>query len=132
MFKPLENLINNYRNSLLEEWELLKLKVLRVVSHFLASAFALIFLIIFFNITLVLGGLWLGFLLSEILGSFMAGFGASALIFVLILAVLVIFQGPLLVRPFQNAIIRVYDLIYAYQAKQDDSGKHKKPRRDEK
>lgn len=88
------------------ELELIKLKSVKTVSAIVARAYALIFFLIFINITMILGGLWLGFFLSELLGSTVHGFGLAFFSFILLFALFVRFRKALLIGPFQNLMIR--------------------------
>ncbi len=88
------------------ELELIKLKSVKTVSAIVARAYALIFFLIFINITMILGGLWLGFFLSELLESTVHGFGLAFFSFILLFALFVRFRKALLIGPFQNLMIR--------------------------
>ncbi len=87
------------------ELELIKLKSVRAISALAARAYALVFFVIFINITLVLGGLWLGFFFSELLNSNVYGFGLAFGAFILLFVLFVRFRHALLIRPFQNLMI---------------------------
>ncbi|GEM_PF-1927656 len=88
------------------ELELVKLKSVRAVSSIVARAYALIFFLVFFNITLILGGLWLGFFISDLLNSTVYGFGLAFLSFILLFGIFVRFRRALLIGPFQNLMIK--------------------------
>lgn len=124
LFKIFEDLINQVKTYLNNEVEILRLRALSLIASLLARAYALTFLIISFNITLVLVGLWLGFWLSEVLGSQTLGFGAAALIFIFFLIVLTIFHRALLIRPFENLVIRIYH--QSRNEKQEDEKENQK------
>lgn len=104
-----ENLQNQGKNYLQNELEILRLRALGAIASLLARAYAVIFLIISFNIMLVLVGLWLGFWLSSLTGSYSLGFGLAAALFIFFLLILIIFHRALLVRPFENLVIRFYE-----------------------
>lgn len=88
------------------ELELVKLKSVRAISAIAARAYALIFFVIFINITMILGGLWLGYFISELLDSTVWGFGIAFLAFVVLFFLLVRFRRAILIRPFQNLMIQ--------------------------
>jgi signal transduction histidine kinase len=91
-----------------DEIELFRLKGLRLLAATASRVYAVIFVIIFFNITLVLLGLWLGFFISGFLDSYALGFGFSALFFVLLLVLLIRYRRPILIEPFEDLVIRAY------------------------
>jgi len=108
MFKKLQTILGDLAQVIEGELELYKLQALRFLSRSLAGGFALLFFMLFFIIIMILGGLWLGFILSDFLGSFTAGFGAAVLVFLVLFLLLLALRKPLLIRPFQNAVIRFY------------------------
>lgn len=116
MFKGLQQIIDRFRRLVEKEWELVKLKSVLTLARLIANAYAFIFLAIFINITLVLVGLFIGFWLTELTGSFMEGFGLSAALFVLLSILLLVFRKALLVRPFANALLHFYQKIQKERA----------------
>lgn len=108
MFQKLQTILGDLAQVIESELELYKLQGLRFLSRSLAGGFALLFFMLFFIIIMILGGLWLGFILSDYLGSFTAGFGGAVLVFLLLFLLLLGLRKPLLIRPFQNAVIRFY------------------------
>jgi|GEM_PF-6510928 len=96
-FEDLKSLVNN-------QLALWKLQGIKAFAQFLSASFALLFLFIFLNITLILVGLWLGFLASDWLDSFAWGFGLTAGAYVLIFGLLLAFRKALLLHPLRNLI----------------------------
>lgn len=90
------------------EIELIKLRAYKNLSSILARAYMLISLSVFFMLTLVLSSLWLGFFFSDIFKSFNAGFGTVAAIYIVLFGLLVLFRKALLVRPFENFMVKMY------------------------
>lgn len=101
----LRNYLGNIRTYIESEKELIKLKVVKTLSPAVANLIAVIFMIILFHITLALGGIWLGVYLGDIWENYPLGFGVSALVFIVLLLLVLVFRKPLLVRPFTNLAI---------------------------
>ena len=87
------------------EKELLKLRIVKEISGVLGIVIAAVFLIMIFHIGIALIGIWLGFLLSSVFDSYSIGFGITGSVYILWLAVLVVFRRPLLITPFTNIVI---------------------------
>lgn len=87
------------------EKEILKLKAVKHLSKVAANLIAVVFIIILFHIMLAMAGIWLGFYLGTIWESYPLGFGISAVVFVVLLALVVIFRKALLINPIINAAI---------------------------
>lgn len=116
MFQGLQKILDRFRRLVEKEWELVKLKSVLTLSRLIANAYAFIFLAIFINITLVLVGLFIGFWLTEVTGSFTQGFGLTAAIFVLVSILLLIFRKALLVNPFSSALLHFYQKLKKEEA----------------
>lgn len=108
MFKRLQQIIADLAALIESELELYKLQGLRLLSRTLAGGFAILFFMLFFIIIMILGGVAIGFVLSDVLGSYAAGFGLAVGAFVLLFLLLLLLRRPLLLRPFENLIIRFY------------------------
>lgn len=54
---------------------------------------------------MLLLGIWLGVLLSDIFDSYMIGFGATTGIYALWVAISIKYRKPLLIRPFTNLMV---------------------------
>lgn len=93
------------KNYIEAEKELIKLKAVKNLSMAAAILVTVVFLIILFHIMLAMAGIWLGFYLGTIWESYPLGFGVSALAFVTILILVIIFRKPLLINPIVNAAI---------------------------
>lgn len=115
--------VDQVKEYFLTEIGLFKLKSVRTVSAVVARAYALIFFLVFFNITLILGGLWLGFLLSEILNSTVYGFGLAFLTFILLFGVFIRFRKTLLIVPFQNLMIKALRQSLDQSTQDESDGK---------
>lgn len=108
MFKRLQHIIADLTALIESELELYKLQGLRLLSRTLAGGFAILFFMLFFIIIMILGGVAIGFVLSEALGSYAAGFGLAVGAFFFLFLLLLLLRRPLLLRPFENLIIRFY------------------------
>lgn len=120
------NLIQKYIDQVKDyfrnETELIRLKIIRVMSIVAANLFAAIFIITMLNITLAIMGVWFGFFLSSLLDSFTLGFGFAGLTYLLILILIIIFRKPLLVRPFTNVAITIMqELSFNEEEKDQES-----------
>jgi hypothetical protein len=100
--KQLGQSVKNYIEA---EKELIKLKAVKNLSMAAAILVTVVFLIILFHIMLAMAGIWLGFYLGTIWESYPLGFGVSALAFVTIFILVIIFRKPLLINPIVNAAI---------------------------
>lgn len=87
------------------EKEIIKLKLVRKVARLMGMVFSTVFIIILFHVCIAIIGIWLGFWLSDIYESFTTGFGITALIYVVWLALSIIFRQTLLVKPFTSAVV---------------------------
>ena len=116
------NLIKKYidqvKDYLRNETELIRLKAIRLISLTAAHLFAAVFIIIMLNITLAIMGLWFAFFLSSLLDSYAMGFGFAGLTYLAVLLLIMIFRKQLLIRPFTNISIRV---IQEIQSDNEDS-----------
>ncbi len=108
MFKRLQQIIADLAALIESELELYKLQGLRLLSRTLAGGFAILFFMLFFIIIMILGGVAIGFVLSDVLGSYAAGFGVAVGAFLVLFFLLLLLRRPLLLRPFENLIIRFY------------------------
>ncbi len=99
--------IDQVKEYLRNETELIRLKIFRVIAMVAANLFAAIFVIIMLNITLAILGIWFAFFLSEILHSFVLGFGFAGLTYLVILFLIIVFRKALLIRPFANIAVAI-------------------------
>lgn len=83
-----------------------KYEVIEEGSRTIAGIFSFIFILVFFCISLLLLGICLGFFLTEVFKSSIAGFGIASAIFFFILLMMFIFRKQLLERPFMNTAIK--------------------------
>jgi hypothetical protein len=107
----LKKYIDQIKEYLRNETELIRLKAIRLISLTAAHLFAAVFIIIMLNITLAIIGIWFGFFLSGLMDSFALGFGFAGLTYLAILLIIVIFRKQVLIRPFTNISIRVIQEI---------------------
>lgn len=103
--------IDQIKDYLRNETELIRLKILRGSALVVAHLFAAIFIIIMLNLTLAILGLWFAFFLSDILNSYALGFGLSGLTYLTILILLLVFRKPLLIRPFTKIAVIILQEI---------------------
>lgn len=108
------------------EKELLKLKVVRTLSHLAGNFLAAVFMIVFFNVFMVILSVWFGIWMGGLLNSYAWGFGLSALIFLLMLIILVRFRKALLVKPFENLVIQTAVDLEDIQDEEKEKLKDKK------
>ena len=106
MIKAIQQFFDKLKNLVLTEVEIIKLKAFKALTTAVANAYAALSLIIFLNTTLILCGVWFGFYMSRLLDSFHAGFGIAAAVFILLLIILAVFHQQIMVKPFQNLMIR--------------------------
>ena len=105
--------IDQIKDYLQNETELIRLKIIRGTALVAAHLFAAIFVIIMLNITLAILGIWFGFFLSGLLDSFAMGFGLAGLTYLIILFLIIVFRKSLLIRPFSNiAVIILQELNF--------------------
>ncbi len=109
--KFIQKYIDQIKNYFRTETELIRLKIIRMLSMVAANLFAAVFIIIMLNITLAILGIWFGFFLSGLLDSFAMGFGLAGLTYIVILTLIIVFRKPLLVRPFTNISISILQEI---------------------
>lgn len=117
MLKIFQKLIDQLKEGWQSELAVLKLKALKNITNFLAHGYAVVFVLIFLNTTLLLSGLWLGFFLSTFFDSFSWGFGAAALGFIFLFILILVFKKALLIRPFQNFVIQQYQIYQSENLK---------------
>lgn len=105
--------IDQIRDYLRNETELIRLKILRGTALVAAHLFAAVFVIIMLNITLAILAIWFAFFLSEVLNSFTLGFGFAGLTYLSILILIIIFRKSMLIRPFTKiAVVILQELNF--------------------
>ena len=97
--------IQDYFNS---EKELLRLKIVKKGSEVTAAIFSYLFIIMLFLMVLGFAGIWLGLWLSDVFGSFIIGFGVTALFYFVCLILAVAFRNSLIVKPLVNLLIAAF------------------------
>ena len=102
LFSKLTSGIQQYFET---EKELLKLRIIKEVAGLLGIVFSAVFIIMLFHIAIALLGLWLGFWMSSLLGSFSYGFGATSLIYAVWLVISVVYRKTLLIKPFTSMVV---------------------------
>lgn len=105
ILNQLKDVGEHFKEYIESEKELLKLKAVKAISGSAAQFITAIFLIMLFHIALAIFGIWLGVYLGEILDSYTLGFGISALAFVFLFILIIVFRKPLLINPITNAAI---------------------------
>lgn len=106
LFDQIKDIGERIKVYLESEKELLRLWVVKKASSIVGNIFSFIIILFILDIALALVGIWLGFWLSDITGSYAIGFGLSAITFLILMLLLLIFRKPLLVRPFMNLAVR--------------------------
>lgn len=101
--------------------DLIKLQAAGKLSKALALFFSLILAFLLFFFVVVFLGMVLGFWIAEMTHSFTAGFSCAAGLFILLLAILLIFRKPLIQQPLSNLLVR--ELMS--EMEMDDSGDEK-------
>jgi hypothetical protein len=91
-----------------KEVELVKLKALKGLADFFSHAFLLIFITIFINTLVIVGSIWLGFVLGEIFDSMTIGFGLVTLLVFLLFILIIIFRKAFIINPFRNGMMAFY------------------------
>jgi len=104
--KHIDQLYSTAKDYIKLEAESLKLKAVLESSKSLGTVFAFAFLLVFLIIVLLLSGIWLGFWLSELLQSYILGFGFSSLTFIVAFLILILFRRTLLEKPFANLSVK--------------------------
>lgn len=102
LFSKLTSGIQQYFET---EKELLKLRIIKEVAGLLGIVFSAVFIIMLFHIAIALLGLWLGFWMSSLLGSYAYGFGATSLIYAVWLVISVVYRKTLLIKPFTSMVV---------------------------
>lgn len=100
-----------------KEVELVKLKALKGLADFFSHAFLLIFITIFINTLIIVGSIWLGFVLSEMFDSMSIGFGLVTLLVFIIFIFIIIFRKAFIINPFRNGMMAFYLSTEDAQAK---------------
>ena len=88
--------------------EIFRLQVVRTTSKISGLIIWLIISIFLLFLILIFGGITLGFWLSSILNSNVAGFGLTTLIMLLIVILLAIFRKQLFINPVIRVLIQQY------------------------
>lgn len=104
------------------EKELLKLKIIKEISGVMGIVVGAVFIIMLFHITIALIGLWLGFWISSMLGSYALGFGITGLIYLIWLIISVIFRKKLLIKPFTDFVVTAMTEKYNKQNEDEQQG----------
>lgn len=86
--------------------DLIKLQAAGKLSKALALFFSLILAFLLFFFVIVFLGMVLGFWIGEMTHSVTLGFSCSAGLFILLLAVLLIFRKAIIQRPLSNILVR--------------------------
>lgn len=87
-------------------WKLIRLIITGKIANLFGIFLSLIIAAMLgFFVVLFLGFL-LAYWISDITGSFTLGFSLTALVFIVLFALVLIFRRPLIRRPMANAIIR--------------------------
>ncbi|MVT07182.1 hypothetical protein [Chitinophaga tropicalis] len=86
--------------------DLIKLQAAGKLSKALALFFSLILAFLLFFFVIVFLGMVLGFWIGEMTNSVTLGFSCSAGLFILLLAVLLIFRKAIIQRPLSNILVR--------------------------
>ncbi len=121
----IKNIPQSIRDYVQSEKELLRMKMVKAASaaagNLLAAIFIIIFLNIFFAIVGVTLGLWWGYLLEN----YIQGFALSALLFLVLLILIVVFRKPLLINPIINAAVG--GMISKDKLPEDEKDEYEKP-----
>jgi hypothetical protein len=108
MFQFVNKYFDRLKTLFYKEVELVKLKALRGLADFFSHAFLLIFITIFINTLIIVGSIWLGFVLGEIFDSMTIGFGLITLLIFLIFILIIIFRKAFIINPFRNGMMAFY------------------------
>lgn len=115
--------VNNFKEYLDAEVTLIKYQLVKKVGNFMGLVFSAIYVMLLLHFTMAMGGIWLGFWLGEVLGSYTQGFGITVLIYVLWLICCIVFRRTLLVQPFGKLLVA--SLIEHEELKKDEEESEK-------
>lgn len=102
-FTESKNVISNYLEA---RWKLTKLHTAGKLAHALGVFLAIIITAMLGFFVILFLGLLLAYGISEWSGSFTLGFSVTALIFIILFVITVIFRRGLIQRPMANMLIR--------------------------
>lgn len=102
-FTESKSIISNYLEA---RWKLTRLHALGKLSHALGVFLAIIIAAMLGFFVVLFLGLLLAYGISDWTGSFTLGFSVSALIFIILFAVALIFRRRLIQRPMANILIK--------------------------
>ena len=102
----IEEIIENLKNYINTNYELLKLKAVERISVSLADLISdfLVGLVLFLFVFFI--SLWAGFYLSTLVGDNYSGFAIVAGIYLLIGLIMIVLRRKLVEKPLRNKIIR--------------------------
>src|SRR6516162_2084564 len=101
-FKDSKPLLKEYLETRLE---LFRLQAIRVISQYAGYLIWILISLFILFLIMIFSGIVLGCWLSDLLHSYVLGFGLTTLILILVFILLAIFRNSLFVRPVIQAII---------------------------
>lgn len=102
-FKENKKLVTDYFDT---RAEIARLQGIRILSKSAGTLLWVILSMLFFSILLIFLGFVLGFWLSDLLSSYVAGFALTSLAIFIIIVLLALFRNPLFVNPIIRKLIK--------------------------
>jgi hypothetical protein len=111
--KNIEEIFSDAKEYLEKRVEYLRLSAVGTVSKIFADIVTNLTVIIFFAMAFILGSITLALFLSDLMGSFSAGFGMVTLIYLLLAVIVFLTKNKYIEKGIVNFMIRKYFNKYA-------------------